>query len=36
MSTEKDEPKQAPPEFSFIGRQNTACGYWDDEPDSPF
>ena len=23
-------------EFSFIGRQNTACGYWDDEPDSPF
>ena len=21
--------------FRFIGRANTACGYWDDEPDSP-
>ncbi|MCY3640427.1 MAG: hypothetical protein OXH37_05375 [Gammaproteobacteria bacterium] len=20
--------------FHFIGRANTACGYWDDEPDS--
>ncbi|MDE0349225.1 MAG: hypothetical protein OXM56_05920 [Gammaproteobacteria bacterium] len=20
--------------FRFVGRANTACGYWDDEPDS--
>ena len=23
------------PGFGFVGRKNTACGYWDDEPDSP-